>query len=169
MKQLSSQSLTAFLPVVREYENREQTGFSSGSLDLTKCQELMIELVMLYPHTTIIIDALDECDLATRGHLLQVLREICIACPGLVSIFVSSRNDDDLVLELEGVPNHYISLTDNAADIETFVEVKISRAIQDRKLLRGKVSEHLKALIITAVSKGAKGMLVRFLKYHYSY
>jgi len=83
---------------------------------------------MLYLHTTININAQDEYDFGTRGYLLQVLQEICIACLWLVSIFISSRNDDYLVPGLEGVPNHYNSLTDNAAYIEKFVDVKMSQA-----------------------------------------
>jgi len=158
VKQLCSQSAATLAPVAREYERREQAGFPSDTLDFRRCQELLIELLLMLPHTIIVIDALDECDQETRQQLLRVLQEICNACPGRVNIFVSSRNDSDILLELEGVPNHYIKPTDNAEDIEKFINVRLDTAIQNRKLLRGKVSTELKELIVKELSSGARGM-----------
>ena len=42
-------------------------------------------------------------------------------CDSLVKIFVASRNDQDIVAELETVPNLFIKATDNLKDIERYI------------------------------------------------
>lgn len=146
------------MPLVREYDRREQSGFSAGPPSLERCQELILEILEISGRIILVIDALDECHLDTRNSLLHMLQAISRSSGGDVKCFVSSRNDDDIVLELEGVPNHYIRPTDNRRDIHRFIEWKVTSAIRDRKLLRGNVSDELKRLVIWELSRKAQGM-----------
>ena len=49
-------------PMVTTYKRRETEGFASGPLRMDESTALIIQLIEYYPLTTIVIDALDECD-----------------------------------------------------------------------------------------------------------
>jgi len=123
VKQLSVQLPGYGMPklVTDEYEKREKNGFSSRQFSFQECQNLIVCLLDIYPQTTIVIDALDEIDRKSRKPFLESLNTIAQASKNLVKIFVSSRNDDDITLELEAVPNLYIDAADNAGDIERLI------------------------------------------------
>jgi hypothetical protein len=131
-------------PISDEYEQREKNAFSSRHLSFQECQKLIISLLDIYPQTTIAIDALDEIDRKSRKPFLESLSTIAQASRNLVKIFVSSRDDDDIILELEAVPNLYIDAADNTGDIERFILREINSSIDRRILLRGEVDDQLK-------------------------
>jgi hypothetical protein len=145
-------------PVTDEYEKREKNAFSSRYLRFEECQTLIVSLLDIYPQTTIVIDALDEIDRESRKPFLESLNTIAQASKNLVKIFVSSRDDDDIILELEAVPNLYIDAADNAGDIERFIHREINTSIDRRILLRGKVDDQLKRKIISILVEKADGM-----------
>jgi hypothetical protein len=145
-------------PVMNEYEEREKDAFSSRHLSFQECQKLIVSLLDIYPQTTIVIDALDEIDRESRKPFLESLNVIAQASKNLVKIFVSSRDDDDIVLEFEAIPYVYIDAADNAGDIERFIHREISSSIDRRILLRGKVNDQLKRQIISSLVEKADGM-----------
>ena len=145
-------------PVADEYEKQEKKAFSSLNLSFQECQKLLVSLLDIYPQTTIVIDALDEIDRQSRKPFLEALSTIAQASKNLVKIFVSSRDDDDIILELEAVPNLYIDAADNAGDIERFIHREINSSIDRRILLRGKVGDQLKSRIISTLIEKADGM-----------
>src|SRR5215469_2628889 len=49
-------------PTLDLYKKKEAEGFASGSLRIEESCALIIQLIEQYPVTTIVIDALDECD-----------------------------------------------------------------------------------------------------------
>jgi hypothetical protein len=49
-------------PAIVAYQKREAAGFASGPLDINESCALIMQLIEHYPLTTIVIDALDECD-----------------------------------------------------------------------------------------------------------
>lgn len=161
VKQLAS--LRTGLPlqdaVVREYNERKKDGFSKGFLQLDTSIEIILELTTVYPQTTIILDALDECDMHKRDELIKALHSLVDKAPNLVKIFVSSRDDDDIVFQLKKVSNLSIKASDNIGDIERFVKEKISKSIEEGKLLRRvEVDEDLQLRLITTLINGADGM-----------
>jgi hypothetical protein len=88
---------------------------------------------------------------------LSVLRE----SSSLVKIFVSSRNDQDIVLHLENYPNLKLSSDKNKGDISSFVTAETQNLTRRKKLLAlSKSKESLKREIIEQVTKNADGMLV---------
>lgn len=78
---------------------------------------------------------------------------------GLVKVFVSSRDDQDIVCTLNEYPSLDLASDKNQRDIEQFVRTETERLVSKRRLLRySKCKEELKFLIIEHVSKGADGM-----------
>lgn len=117
-----------------------------------------MKLTAEFRQTVICIDALDECNKTTRDKLLHALEQILRSSTSLVKIFVTSRDDDDIVLHLDGSPNVYIKPDDNSGDIGCFVTAEVERCISEKKILRGGVSTELKERIIGTIISGAYGM-----------
>ena len=92
-------------PVRKVYEARQRDGFAAGPLTITESTALIIELTQSRQLTTIVVDALDECDQLLRGELFDALTEILQSSNGLVKILVSSRNERDIISELNGCLN----------------------------------------------------------------
>ena len=145
-------------PLIELYEKKGQ-GFDSSGLRLDECSGLIVKLTEHYPITMIFIDALDEVASEKRQDLLDAFEEILRKSLGLVKIFVSSRDDQDIVQTLEGYPSLYLASDRNADDIETFVRTETERLVRKRRLLHGSpAKEELKDLTIDKVSKEADGM-----------
>ena len=87
-------------PVAREYEARKKKAEEDCSaikrLTVEECTRLIIELTKDHP-ATIILDALDECEEITRHELLEALDSIISNSANVVKVFVSSRDDIDIV------------------------------------------------------------------------
>ena len=162
-RQLSSLKLGSPLlaPAVAVYKKREMEGFASGSLSIDESRLLILQLVEHYPLTTIVIDALDECDPERRTDLLETLESILQESSGLVKIFVSSRDDQDIVLRLLDYPNLELSSEMNKDDISSFVIAETDNLVKRKKLLALSTNkENLKIEIIEQVTKKADGMSV---------
>jgi hypothetical protein len=167
VRQLSSleAGLPLLDPAIKKYKERESRGFASGALNIDESRALIIQLIEYYPLTTIVIDALDECDPLTRLDLLEVLESILQDSSQLVKIFLSSRDDQDIVCYLENYPNLEISSTRNKDDIEAFVNAETDRLVAKKRLLRNSnAKEDLKQLIINRVIDQSSGMWVHMMK-----
>ena len=157
-------------PTVAIYKKREREGFASGSLSIDDSRLLILQLADYYPLTTIVIDALDECDSERRTDLLEVLESILQESSSLMKIFVSSRNDLDIVLRLKNYPNLELSSEMNKDDISSFVTAETNNLIKRQKLLALSANkEKLKIEIIEQVTKKADGMLVLFINASHIY
>ena len=145
----------------KEYRAREseakKDGFEISRLDISETTDQLIEIASQKP-VTILIDALDECHSDKRYALLSALDDLLERSTHLVKVFVSSRDDVDIVLRLQKHPNIYINIGDNTEDIRRFVESEIQRAQSDRRLLKGTVSPKLTELIIENLATKAEGM-----------
>lgn len=146
-------------PTIDLYKQKEAEGFASGGLQIEESCALIIQLVEQYPLTTIIIDALDECDPGKRLNLLKALENILRESSGLVKIFVSSRDDHDIVIRLQCYPNLEIKSDRNSDDIAAFVKNQTERLIEDGELLQYSDSQtEMKELIVKKVIAGTNGM-----------
>lgn len=111
--------------IVAEYEQRRQRGFSSGKLTIRECAKLVLDYVDIYPQTTLVLDALDECNPRTRIQLIEVFDSLLTQSSKPVKIFISSRLDKDIKSRFQCGPNVGIQATDNHHDIAKFVRSKI--------------------------------------------
>lgn len=143
--------------VAAKYTERECKHFTDGPLRLDECVDLIIKLTEQYTSTTIILDALDECDVTTRHSLLAALSSIT-QHGSSTKIFVSSRDDKDITLQLQNVPNLYIKASNNAKDIDRYVHFKVEQAVADRRLLDGNVSAKTVRHISNTLTCKAQGM-----------
>ena len=143
--------------VAAKYSERECNHFVDGPLRLDECVDLIIKLTKQYTCTTIIIDALDECDVTIRHSLLAALSSI-MQYGSSTKIFVSSRDDKDITLKLQGLPNLYIKASNNAKDIDRYVHFKVLQAVADRRLLDGNVSVETVLQISETLRRKAQGM-----------
>ena len=143
--------------VAAKYTERKDKYFADGPLRLDECVHLIIKLTEGYTSTAIIIDALDECDVSTRHGLLAALSRI-MHHGSSTKIFVSSRDDKDITLQLSNLPNLYIKASNNAKDIAQYVHFKVGQAVADRRLLDGNVSVETVQFIRDTLTGKAQGM-----------
>lgn len=147
-------------PMLSIYKRRKKDADLSNLLSVDEIKFLLVDLSAGFLQTTIVIDALDECDRDTRGIIFDVLEHVMSAPKNPVKIFVTSRDDGDLRRRLENSPNVYIQEGDNSNDICRYIDSEIHICIKTGKLLEGEVDDTLKAHIIEALRKGARGMYV---------
>ncbi|KAL9043407.1 MAG: hypothetical protein Q9214_003406, partial [Letrouitia sp. 1 TL-2023] len=146
-------------PVTKLYQQREIQGFASGPLRIDESITLLTQLVEYYQLTTIVIDALDECDPEKRFELMDALETLLRESPCLVKIFASSRDDQDIVYRLQDYPNLEINANQNNDDIFSFVRAETRTLIQRRKILQySSQKKEMEEIITRKVSEGAKGM-----------
>lgn len=86
-------------PVIDAYDTRKKKADRDGSkvqkLDVAECVKLMLELTREIP-TVVIVDALDESDDPDYA-LISVLNQVLVRSEGLVKIFLSSRDNYNVV------------------------------------------------------------------------
>lgn len=137
------------------YNKREEEAHSNGPLDLFESKDLIISLSKGFLQTTIIIDALDECDVKTRTVLFRILRDIAIPA-NKIKFFVSGRNESDIRDMLFGIPDHYIDVKDSSNDIKLYIKTEIELFCNEKPDLG--IDLALKNEIISTLERGAKGM-----------
>ena len=137
-RQLSSQSPEHPLSTTttEHYERRALEGSSRRSKpSMEECRQLIVKLTEQYPLTTIVVDALDECDVETRGDLVEALETILADSASLVKVFVTSREEGDLRFLLQTHPRIQVTPNENGPDIQTFVNFETDRLVAKNQLL----------------------------------
>jgi len=145
-------------PVLDVYNDREIQGQLSSQLTLKECQDLLVQLLAVYPQTTICIDALDEVDHTVRLGLLEALKHVVERSNSLVKVFATTRMDPDILVQFEMFPRIELEPDDNVDDINRFVKEKIQSAIERKQLLHGNVPDALKDEICQVLCERSKGM-----------
>lgn len=97
-----------------------------SELGLTDCREQLLQSVRLYHSTTIVLDALDECEPDSRSQIIETIDGL-VTSGNTVHIFISSRPDRDIRTIFVGTPYIKIQATDNQGDIEKFVREEIRK------------------------------------------
>jgi hypothetical protein len=130
-----------------------QSRINGSEPTMANCKELLLKLLNSYPQTTLVLDALDECEKEKRGELIEVFRHLLENASRPVKIFISSRPDGDIKEVLKENANVYIQATDNSHDISIFVQNEI---IKHRKWK--KMDPTLREEIIDTLQEGGQGM-----------
>ena len=108
---------------------------------------------------TIVIDALDEYNPEKQVDLLETLEKILQESSRLVKIFVSSRDDQDIVYHLQDYLNLNIISDRNMDDITSFVRAETQDLIKKKKLLRSSNNQiELVESIINQITEEANGI-----------
>jgi hypothetical protein len=117
------------------------------------CKELLLELVNIYPHTTLIIDALDECEKHKRLELIETLDHILAKASNPIKIFISSRPDGDIKERLKDRANIEIDATKNQDDVSSFVNAEIVKHRRWKNM-----PAKLQARIVETLQEQSQGM-----------
>lgn len=158
VRQLSTtRTANAMQPILVElYRQKKRTGFASGKLDIDKCVDLLRHYVNTYPQTTLVLDALDECDNPQiRKQLVTAFDDVLSYSLKPIKTFISSRPDPDIRHRFGTGPNVGIQATDNQNDIAKFVAAKLEEDDKDRQ---DKLSSELKESIIDTLLRESQGM-----------
>jgi len=130
---------------------RKQLNFSASL-------KLLGHLVECFTHPVVVLDALDECSEEVRGHLLRGLLSVIKKAKCPFKVFISSRHNLDIETRLQNLPHVCIEARDNAEDIANYVQQELTLAIQDKRLLRGNVSQELRNCVEEVILRDANGM-----------
>lgn len=118
------------------------------------CKEQIRTSLDMYEQTTIVIDAMDECDPDSRDELIDALNSF-VSDSNIrpVKIFISSRPDPDMENQLEDTPNIGIDANDNKSDIQKYLSAEM-----DKLAKKAPFFGRLKSEIIDALLEACQGM-----------
>lgn len=88
---------------------------------LNLCQRYLTLILNLYPRTTLVLDALDECNTPDRTILLNTFDSLARDVLKPLKIFISSRPEGDIRQRLISLPNIEITASHNTEDISKFI------------------------------------------------
>jgi ankyrin repeat protein len=120
---------------------------------LEQCKEQILASLNIYAKSTLVIDALDECDPVTRDELVEALNSFIQDAEKPVKIFISSRPDPGIAMELQRSPNIRIQAGDNQDDIRKYLDVEL-----DKQAKKVSVLKRMKEEIMDKLLERAKGM-----------
>ncbi|KAK5629066.1 hypothetical protein RRF57_004781 [Xylaria bambusicola] len=157
VRQMSFQNRTQdIIACTHELFMRKKTmGFASAELTMEDCQSLISQLSRSRPKSTIIIDGLDECNPKSRHVLLKALDSIrATSSPGIMKIFIASRDDDDIKYQFESGAHLRIQVSNNQGDIEKYINDKM----QSSRWCRERMSESTRINILDTFRRKSQGM-----------
>lgn len=99
------------------YESR----LEGSDMDLEICKQKLLGLLNTYTKTTLILDALDECEFRPRRDLMKIIDFLLTRSQKPLKIFISSRPNGDIGEKYSEQSTIEIQPVDNQADIEKFV------------------------------------------------
>jgi hypothetical protein len=140
--------------LVKLYKSKLSRGLASEMINDEAATQLLREFVDSFPQTTLVLDALDECEEAVRMELVDSLENLALSATKPVKVFISSRLEQDIAERFKDGPNVAITATDNKNDIAVFVAAEIAR----RPLWRQKVSKQLRSEVIKTLCEKSNGM-----------
>lgn len=149
------------------YRTRKEKADTSRLLNVEESKDLLRKLSAGFFQTTIVIDALDECDKNTRWKLFSTLQEVlreAVSSPNRIKILVTSRQDRDIMDVFNSFPSIDIrsELRGVASDISIYINSEIETFVQKGRckglLLNGKINEELRNHVVSTLDSKADGM-----------
>jgi len=161
VKQLACPPATVtgmYKEALEAYKKERKDPSSRCQLSIKDSLQLLNQLLQRYKHPAIILDALDECPEETRGLIIQDLRSILDNAKHPVKVFIASRHSLDIEDRLHDLLHVRIEARDNAEDIGNYVTKELALSVQNKTLLRGRISPELKQRIKDVLLGDAHGM-----------
>ncbi|KGO42946.1 Major facilitator superfamily domain, general substrate transporter [Penicillium expansum] len=97
----------------------------TSSPDINICKEQLVKLVNEYSRTTIVLDALDECDKRTRKVLFDFIDRLQSCSEKPIRVFFSARPDPDIKKPFGDHSTIQTRTTDVNGDIRLLIEEKV--------------------------------------------
>ncbi|KAI0817325.1 hypothetical protein GGR55DRAFT_12746 [Xylaria sp. FL0064] len=126
---------------------------SASELGFDDCANQLLESVNLYRKTTLILDALDECEPGSRRNIIKTIEALSSKSQRPLKMFISSRPDRDIRSKFLNKPNIEIEATRNDEDIRKYINEEIINhgGWED-------MSEGLREKIVAALLEKSQGM-----------
>lgn len=153
VRQLSTTAMAEDSIQKRLREYYIQCRLNATELTMENCKRLLLDLVNTYPRTTLVLDALDECEKHKRLQLIAILDHVLAEALNPVKIFISSRPDGDIKERLKYRANIRINATDNQDDISRFVNNEITKHRRWRTM-----PTQLQTQIVETLQEKSQGM-----------
>lgn len=124
-----------------------------SELTYDTCREQLLEAVNLYERTTLVLDALDECDPQSRSRIAETIKFLLSNSRKPVKVFVSSRPDRDIRKAFQSFANIEILAKLVDKDIQKFIYGEIEKYDKWKEM-----PTSLQEEIVQELSKGSDGM-----------
>jgi len=96
-----------------------------SGLSLQSCRDQLVESVDIYTTTTLVLDALDECDMTVLDQFIVAIEDVLSQTSNVLRVFISSRPDREIRRQFSSRPNIEIQAKDNKADIGKFLDINV--------------------------------------------
>lgn len=116
-------------------------------LSITECKAALSELLKSYPRTTLVLDALDECEVGARKEIVLVLHSLATDAERPVKVYIASRREPDIERSLGSESLIEIGTSDNKGDIEKYIEQEMTRFDEEWESVSQGVREEVKRTI----------------------
>ncbi|CRK38866.1 hypothetical protein BN1708_016682, partial [Verticillium longisporum] len=100
---------------------------SRPALGIASCKEILVDLINTYPRSTLVLDALDECERESRSDLIDAFRHLVTSADKPVKLFVSSRPEKGFPGPVSPGDLVEISTKDNENDIARYIDEQIEK------------------------------------------
>lgn len=131
----------------QEIHNHYHVGRETATdLNLNMCTDVLKQFIETYPQTTIVLDALDECDKECRYDLMKLFDDLLSHASRPVKLFIASRPDVDIKEHFMERSFINIRATDNHDDIRKYIDAEVQKHPRWSKLnqsLRTEISSTL--------------------------
>jgi ankyrin repeat domain-containing protein 50 len=131
----------------------QEARLKGSNLSSDVCDDQLLESVNAYTSTTIILDALDECDDRSRTRILTTIDNLLSKSMRPVRVLISSRPDNDIYANLSSQPSIEVQDAENKGDIEKFIRCEISKPRR-----YGTISPPLRESIVRTLLERSQGM-----------
>lgn len=125
---------------------------------MKECEIALLQMINSYPRTTMVLDALDECEQATKKQLSDLFKRLVQTSDRPLKVFMASRIQTDIeeCFSSFEVPRMLIPITtaDNRVDIEKFVNTEIDNVPMNWKY----VTSETKGLVKSTLVEKSDGM-----------
>ncbi|KAJ5767256.1 uncharacterized protein N7511_004872 [Penicillium nucicola] len=135
------------------HELYKQCRKEGSTFSLSQCKQQIQLSIDIFDRTTIVIDAMDECDADSRDVLIDALKAFIAQSENSVRIFISSRPDPDIENQMENTPNLPINASDNKSDIHKYLIAELERITKKKRFV-----QNMKEDIINALLDRCQGM-----------
>jgi hypothetical protein len=99
----------------------------SRLLTVRDCELLLRRFLASYPATTIVLDALDECDESKCRELIHALEDLVVQSIRPLGVFISSRPGGEAKQRFENESKIHIQASSNESDIAKFINSEIRK------------------------------------------
>jgi hypothetical protein len=144
--------------LVQLYEKNGGKKYSQENIGIDQLAELLGKFSSECQRCILVLDGFDELPASERRIFMDSVKKWTEDRLGFARILLASRPDHAITSTLESWPSITVNGSTNHGDIVRFINFELDSAIEDRRLLRGKVSQTTLQRIQTHLLDASDGM-----------